>query len=210
MRRGRHAASDGSLHRSTGIAIGRGVALLVVAVVIAVVVLDRSNAPAAPAAASSTTTTTVAPSTSTTSGSSHSSTTSTTRSRRGRAGRTPTSTTTTVPPAQVKALVANGTQVTGLAARVGAQLQNDGYDVLSPVNAVQQVGSSTVYYAPGSKAAATGVASAVGLGSGAVKPLPSASPVSSLDGAQVVVVAGPDLANRFPASSSPPTSASTA
>jgi hypothetical protein len=99
-------------------------------------------------------------------------------------------------------LVANGTQVTGLGGRVGAELQSEGYEVLSPENATQQVTASAVYYAPGSNGAATQVAAAVGLTSAAVHPLPSLSPVSSLDGAQVVVVVGPDLANRFAAGSS--------
>lgn len=205
MRRGRHAADDGSFGRSTGMAIGRGVALLVVAVVIGVLVLDRSSQPATTqAAASSPTTTTVPPTTTTTSGSS-STTSTTTRSRHGRSGGTPTSPTTTVPPAQVKTLVANGTQTTGLAGRVGAQLQNDGYDVFSPMNAPQQVTASVVYYVPGSSGAANQVARAVGLSSSAVHPLPSTWSVSALNGAQVVVVAGPDLASRFPAGSSPTT-----
>jgi hypothetical protein len=102
----------------------------------------------------------------------------------------------------VKALVANGTQTSGLAARVSAKLQSAGYSVLPVVNATQQVTTSAVYYASGSTAAATEVASALGLTSAAVHPLSSSAPVSSADGASVVVVAGPDLASRFPASSS--------
>ncbi|MBO0715375.1 MAG: LytR C-terminal domain-containing protein [Acidimicrobiales bacterium] len=184
-------------------AVGRGVALLVVAVVIGVLVLDRSKPPAAQAGAvaSGPTTTTVPPTTSTTSGTSSSTTSTTTRSH-GRSGSTSNSPTTTVPPAQVKALVANGTQTAGLAGRVGAQLQSDGYNVFAPMNAPQQVTASVVYYVPGSSAAANGVASAIGLTGAAVHPLPSSWSVSSLNGAQVVVVAGPDLASRFPASSS--------
>lgn len=185
-------------------AIGRGVALVAVAAVIGVLVLDRGHQPAAQsqAAASSPTTTTVPPTRSTTSGASSSTTSTTAPSRHDSSGGTPATTTTTVAPAQVKALVANGTQTTGLAGRVAAQLQNDGYDVFSPMNAPQQVTASVVYYVPGSSAAATQVASAVGLSSTVVHPLPSSWSASALNGAQVVVVAGPDLASRFPAGSS--------
>jgi hypothetical protein len=212
--------------------MARGLALLVAAVVIGVFVLDRgfqssSASPSSPASATtttvhSTTTTTVHSPTSTTV---HSTTTTTPRSstastaagtsQHGTSGRTPASTTTTtaaatVPPAQVKALVANGTQTSGLAARVSAKLQSAGYGVLPAVNATQQVTASAVYYASGSTAAATEVASALGLTSASVHPLPASPPVSSVDGAQVVVVAGPDLANSFPASSSSTTTTAAA
>jgi LytR cell envelope-related transcriptional attenuator len=185
------------------VAIWRGLALLVVAIVIGVLVLDRSQ-PASLSQASvrsSTTPTTSRPS-------SRSAARGRSRHANSRGAPSPT---TTVPPAQVKTLVANGTQTTGLAARVGAKLQTDGYDVLSPVNATQQVTASAVYYISGSSAAATEVASALGLSSSSVHPLPSSSPpVSSAEGAQVVVVAGPDLATRFPASSTPTTASGTA
>jgi hypothetical protein len=204
------------------VAVGRGVALLVVGVVIAAVLLDRSYKPASltqaktpvttttSSTAPTSTTATTKPTTPSTTAPRRSSTTST--AHRGRTGTShhnaavPASTTTTaaptVPPAQVKALVANGTQVSGLAGRVASKLQSGGYDVLSPVNATQQVSSSAVYYSSGSSAGAAEVASALGLSSAAVHPLPSSPPVSSLDGAAVVVVAGPDLANRFPAPAS--------
>jgi cytoskeletal protein RodZ len=192
--------------------IARGLALLVAAVVIGVLVLDRGfqSSSASPAGTtSSTTTTTVHSSTTTTvhpttTTTPHSSTTSTAagRSQHGTSASTTTTTAAaTVPPAQVKALVANGTQTSGLAARVSAKLQSAGYGVLPVVNATQQVTASAVYYASGSTAAATEVASALGLTSASVHPLSSSAPVSSADGAQVVVVAGPDLASRFPASS---------
>ena len=211
MRRGRHAAADGSFRRSTGTAIGRGLALLVVGVVIGVLVLNRGNHPAlSQVAASSPTTTTVPPTTSTTSRTSSSTTSTTTGSGHGGSGRSSTSPTTTVSPAQVKTIVANGTQTTGLAGRIGARLQSDGYDVFSPMNAPQQVTASVVYYVPGSSAAANGVASAIGLSKAAVQPLPSSWSSSALNGAQVVVVAGPDLASRFPASSSPTTTTTAA
>lgn len=212
MRRGRHVAADRSSPRSTGAAIWRGLALLVVAVVIGVLVLDRSYRPASLSqAAVPSSTTTAGHSTTPTTSRSSSGSTAHGRSRHANSGRAPSSTTSTVPPAQVKTLVANGTQTTGLAARVGAKLQSDGYDVLSPVNASQQVTASGVYYTSGSGAAATEVASALGLSAASVHPLPSSSPpVSSADGAQVVVVAGPDLASRFPASSTPTTTAGTA
>jgi hypothetical protein len=210
----------------------RGLALLVAAVVIGVLVLDRGFQTSSSSQAStpsstattvhsttattvhSTTTTTVRPTT-TTSPRAATSSTAAGSSRHGTSGRTPASTTSTtaaatVPPAQVKALVANGTQTSGLAARVAAKLQSAGYDVLPAVNATQQATASAVYYASGSTAAATEVASALGLTSASVHPLPASPPVSSVDGAQVVVVAGPDLANSFPASSSSTTTTAAA
>lgn len=238
MRRGRHAAADRSFRRSAGVAAGRGVLLVALAVVIGVVLLERNYKPASSTPPqTSTTSTTLAPSTTTTTGASHGSTTTTTATsshsttttarrshsttttaatsshsskstKKDKKGASTTTTTAapTVPPAQVKALVANGTQVAGLAGRIVAKLQSDHYNVLSPANATQQVTASAVYYVSGSSAAAAEVASAIGLSSASVHPLPSSPPVSSLDGAKVLVVAGPDLASRFPASTSSTTS----
>ena len=68
--------------------------------------------------------------------------------------------------------------------------------------------SSTIYYAPGFQASATSIASTLGVAASQVQPLSSSVPVSSVAGADVVVVIGPDVANR--SSSTATTAAPTA
>jgi hypothetical protein len=91
-------------------------------------------------------------------------------------------------------VVANGSGITGLAARTGELLTTAGYQVLAPTDATSSATTSSVYFVTGSEPAATEVAAALGLGATAVKPLPDPAPVASVGTAQVVVVLGADFA----------------
>jgi hypothetical protein len=107
----------------------------------------------------------------------------------------PTTTTTTTPP-HVPVLAANASGVPGAAGAVTTQLQTAGWDMLPPVNAAAQVTVTNIYYVAGQKAAAQSVAKALVLPSTSVAPYTTSAPVSSIGTAEVVVVIGPDLANR--------------
>lgn len=119
-----------------------------------------------------------------------------------------TTTGATTPPSHVTVLVANGSTVSGEATRISTQLHTAGWDTLPPVNTATNVSSSTVYYAPGFQASATSIASSLGVPAARVQPLSASVPVSSVAGADVVVVIGPDVANR--SSSTATTAAPTA
>lgn len=107
----------------------------------------------------------------------------------------PPTTTTTIPPSSVTVLVANGTQVNGLAGRTTTTLKADGWGTLAAVNATAQVTKSMVYYVAGFEQPAAAVAAALGLASGIVAPYTAGVPVATVGSAKVVVVAGPDLAS---------------
>jgi hypothetical protein len=113
----------------------------------------------------------------------------------------PTTTTTTVPPSHVPVLVANASGITGAATAISAQLQTAGWDVLPPVNASTQVTHSNVYYVAGQQKAAEAVATSLKLPASAVVPYTTSAPVSSIGTAEVLVVVGPDLADKSAATS---------
>jgi hypothetical protein len=164
-----HDEPRGGYHH---IALGRAVALLAVAIVVGVILLDYGTRPTV----SSTATTTTLPTTSTT--------------------HAPATTTTTTPivRSSVKVLVANGTTTNGLAAHVSQELQAQGWSTLPPTDTTAPVSASGVYYAAGQQAAAALVASELGLRASVVQPLTTSVPVSGTSGVEVVAVAGPDLA----------------
>ncbi len=107
----------------------------------------------------------------------------------------PTTTTTTAPP-DVPVLAANASGVPGAAGSVTTQLQTAGWDMLPPVNAPARVTVTNVYYVAGQKAAAQSVAKALILPPTSVVPYTTSAPVSSIGTAEVLIVVGPDLANR--------------
>ena len=185
MSPGSHAADDGSFRRSTGIQLGRALLLVAVAAVVGIVLLHHAGG-GATRVSSAVTTTTAKPHGATTTTAAASTTTAPLR-----------------PPAQVKVLVANGSGVQGLAALISGKLHTAGYDVLASVNATQRVAASVVYYAPGYNREAATLAQTLGLPATSVQALPTAAPVSSLGTANVLVVAGPDLAQG----TAPPTTA---
>lgn len=183
MSRGRHAPGDGPLGPSLGAASGRGLALLGVAVVVAVVLLHTEH-PVSPGAGPTTTTsTTAAP---------------------GPIGPvTPASApTTTIPRAQVNVLVANGTKVPLGASHLATALASLGYHLATPSDTTQAVTASSVYFAAGYEQPASAIAGLLGLDPSTVLPLPAALPVTTTTGINVVVVEGTTLAQRFASSSS--------
>jgi hypothetical protein len=172
--------------RASGSSLARGVALIVLGVVVGVVVLHSLGSSSPPAASTSQVSAPApsappAPSTAPTTAPARTTTTTASPLR---------------PPSQVLTQVANGTSVSGLAGRITSALQQAGYNVLSPADATSQVSSSAVYYTPGYAREAAAVASFLGLPSSVVQPYSSSVPISSTRGAEVIVIAGNDLARQ--------------
>ncbi len=110
--------------------------------------------------------------------------------------------TTTVPttdraPSQVKVVVANGSEVSGLAGKTGQFLAQQGYSNSLAVDALSQVSVTTVYYSPGFESSAQAVARLLGLSSAQVQPLPNGSELTKdqPSDAGVIVVTGPEVAS---------------
>ena len=121
-----------------------------------------------------------------------------------RPGATTTTTTRPLhPPAEVKVLVLNASNVRGAGGRAADVVRRAGYNVLAPDN-TRAVSRSTVEFAPGFDADAAAVAALLDLGLSSVQPLTS---VANVRDANVVVFVGPDLAQSLPTASSPATSA---
>jgi hypothetical protein len=180
--------SSGGGPRGTQLAAGRALAVIVVAVVLGVLVLHAGGGPSGSAASTASTTsavstTTLAPRT----------TTSTTASHAG-----------------VKVLVANDSTTGGVAGGYSTALQRAGWTVLAPVTAKPPVrATSAAYYAANKRPQADQVAAAFGLPSSDVLPLSAATPVTSVAGADVVLVIGLDLAAKTPPTTVPPTTTTT-
>lgn len=177
-RSGRHAANDGSFGRSAGNAALRGGALLAVAVVLGIVLLNAAddNDAFSPVTAGQTGNTspdtTEAP-----------------------AGTTTTSTTVALrPSAEVKVLAANGTNTKGLAGQVKDKLRAFGYNALAPTDATKKpVTTSVVYFTEGYEGEARQIAEQLAIKSVAAMPQPL--PVLNLQSANVLVVIGTDNAS---------------
>jgi hypothetical protein len=106
---------------------------------------------------------------------------------------------TTVPltirePGDVPVLVANGSGVNGAAGRLAETLRAEEYDVVNTANALQTVTETQVLYAEGFQTEAETLAEVLGLTAAAAQPLGEPAPVDDLEGAEVVVVIGPDVA----------------
>ena len=185
MKAGRYAAPDGSFARSAGGAGVRGLALLALALIIGVVLLNATEADPP-----GTTVSTSGEPTAEDSGDGG-----------GEAAEATTTTvapTTTLParaPKDVKVIVANASPVKGAAAGGRTALLAAQFNVLAPANAAA-VPDSSVYFTAGYERDAAAVATALGLPPAAVKPLPSPAPFDT-KGANVVVVLGADAAPRF-------------
>jgi hypothetical protein len=114
------------------------------------------------------------------------------------------STTTTTPHANVKVLVANGTQEPNTAAHFSQILQQQGWDVQAPTNSTAPAATTTVYYGVYWPDSAKQIATELGVPATSVQPLTPSVPVANTSGAYVVVVIGSDLAgNGFPATTVP-------
>ena len=97
------------------------------------------------------------------------------------------------PPAEVKVLPANGSGVAGLGGRIGDRLKARGYtNTLAAANTTRDISASSVEFNGDFELEARAVAEALGLPVTVVKPLDS-PPVPDTRGADVVVLIGPDL-----------------
>jgi hypothetical protein len=166
----------------------RAIAVLAVAVGLGayLITLGAGRHPAASATTTTTTTTTTTPRTS------PKSTTTTTTTTAAPGGQPSTS---------VKVLVANASQTNGIATYYSGKLATAGWGTLTPVTATTALATSSIYYATGQQRAAQAIAAVLGISSSAVQPFGPVVPVSNTAGADVVVVAGDDLASKVPASS---------
>jgi len=175
VRRGAHAAADGSFGRSAAGHAGRGAALLFVALLIGVGLLqstDRSDTIGTTEASPSTTTkTAVTPAPAT------------------------TSTTAAQPahdPKTVKVLSANGTATDGVGAKLQAKLRTAGYNTLSPVTSNTKLDTTQILFAAGFQPDALAIATLLGIPASAVVALPAKPPVT-VGSANVVVIGGKDI-----------------
>lgn len=179
MRRGQHAADDGSFGRSAGGAMARGIALIVAAVLLGVVLLRATDAPepfaGIDASEANEDTGTTVPEDSTES----TATTATTLASRN--------------PAEVTVLVANGANIPGLASQISDRLKGANYVVAEPANTKAPADESAVFFTPGYEADAAAVAALLSPPP-QVAPLPDPPPVDDLKSAHVLVVAAADLA----------------
>jgi hypothetical protein len=180
--------------------VGRAVALLAIAVLIGVVLLRHDGTSSGRIVSSSQTTvppTTPKPSNTTPSSVAHTTTTSSTPLRA---------------PQDIKVLVANGTSTNGLASTVKSKLQGEGYQTLTSTNSSEQVTATIVYYRPGYQTEAAALAEFLTLSPTAVQAMPAQAPVSNpaaVDGANIIVVAGPDVAQGGASTGSSGTGATT-
>jgi hypothetical protein len=177
---GQHAAPDGAFNRPATNALARGVVLIVVGVIVAVLLL-RSTDSAEPFRSTTGTTT---------ASGGGGQTTNTTAAQGG-------ATTTTAPakahdPATVTVLVANGSGVKGAAAKIATTLKGSNYITATPGNTAA-VNASVVYFAPGYELDAKAVAALLKPTPGTAA-LPNPPPVTDLAGSQVLVVIAADLA----------------
>ncbi|HUF34116.1 MAG TPA: LytR C-terminal domain-containing protein [Acidimicrobiales bacterium] len=157
----------------------RGIALIAVAVVLGVVLLQATDAPSPFEATTRETTTT----TTTVDDADDDDTTTTAASGLAEPR----------DPGTYSVLVANGSGVPGVAARFTTQVEEGGFQTSEPSNAARTP-TSTVYYNEGFEAEAKAVAALF-------TPVPEVAPldldplpVDELRGASVVMVIGPDLA----------------
>jgi len=189
MRSATHARSDNSFARSAGTQTAKGAGLIALAVVIGVVLLHT---------APKTQTVTV--------------TTPATQppAKASKGTVPPAPTTSTIPPArptsQVHVEVANGTQAIGLGGKIRSQLSTDGYNTDKPAldAPTKDHATTTIYFQPGFQSDALQLASTLSIPATAVQPMPSPPPVpQSLDGVDLLVIAGTDIAGSGGSSSGP-------
>ena len=175
MRRGAHAAADGSFGRSAAAHAGRGAVLLFVAFLLGLVLLQSSDH-STPIGTSTANTT--APKSETT--------------------QPPVATTTTAPPQPahdpktVKVLAANATTTNGIGDKVRRKLIAGGFDALQPVTSNTKLDTSQVFFVAGYQPDANAIAAALGVPLSNVQPMP-AKPAVVVGPAHVLVLAGRDV-----------------
>jgi hypothetical protein len=100
---------------------------------------------------------------------------------------------TAVPAAQLKVVVANGSNIKGLAGQTADQLKAAGYTATTATDATQDVTTSQVYFVEGNEGDAQAVATAIGLPAARVVPIGATPPpIAALGDNKVVVILGPD------------------
>jgi hypothetical protein len=199
MKPGRYAASDGSFAKSAGGAGARGLALLAVALLIGIALLNATDAdpPGSTVSAGgqdsaggsdgggdddgSGSPTTTAPA----------ATTSPTVAARA--------------PKDVKVIVANASSTKGAAGTASDRLKPLGYNVLAPANATA-VNDSSVYFVAGFDREAAVIAAALQLPPTSVKAVPTPPPFDT-KGANVAVVIGAADSAKYAAAGTTSTTA---
>jgi len=181
MMRRSHAKDDGSFNRSATVQGVKGAALIAVAFIIGVALLHTAPRP------TNVSTTVPIPKT-------------TTKPKPTVPGAAAAATSTTLaparPPAQVRLLVANGTNVNGLGGKVRGQLNGEGYGTTrSAIDAPTKDHATTeIYYQPGFESDALQLATTLGVGPETVKPMPTPPPVpAALTDVDILVIAGNDI-----------------
>jgi len=167
----------------------RGVILLVIALILGIFILNKTQGGGAATPVSSEPRTT------------------TTKAAKGVTTSTPPSTRAVRQPAAIKVLAANGSGVAGLGGKTGDRLTAAGYNSLAPTNTSGDVSTSVVEFTPGFDIEAVVLAQALGLPATSVKPLAPDVPVADAKGADIVVLVGPDLDASTPAAGATPTTA---
>ena len=107
----------------------------------------------------------------------------------------PTTTAAPRQPAEIKVLVANGTNVDGAAGAQTDALEALGYVTADPTTTPDKVTATVVYFQNGYQAEAEQLAEQLGLEASAAQSLPTPAPVPDLQLSQILVVVGPDLAS---------------
>ena len=170
----RRARSTGGSRGGSGFSAARGAALIAVAVILGVVLLnaidDGNSGPVGDG------------------GSTKSSSTSTTTTTVVKGGASTTSTTkpAPIPPAQVSVLVLNGSGRAGVAGTVTNTLKAKGYKTLPPNNASSVRAGTVVYAKPGKTAVCTTLAASIP--GSKVQPIPTPPP--TVTDADCIVVVG--------------------
>lgn len=182
MKRGRHAANDGSFARSASVNAGRGAVLIAIAVVVGFLLLHDADTGSGSGAVIVNTPRTTPPSSPSSLGTVPASTTAALHANNA-----------------VKILVVNATRTAGAASRVAKPFKDSGYNVLRPVDATEAAKTSTkasaVYYVTADfQREAKAIQQALGLPPTPVQMVPTPPPTTDLLGANVVIVVGPDLA----------------
>jgi hypothetical protein len=179
--KGQHAADDGSFQKSAGGAMLRGIALIVAAIVLGVVLLNATDSPEpfVPKVTAADGATTTSPTTSSTGGTTASTTATTAGAKAHR-------------PGEVAVLVVNGSGVSGAAGRNAQKIAAAGY-LLKPSGNAKTAAASIVYYKAGYDADARAIAGLLAPVPG-VQPMPDPAPVKDLLGANILVVVAADLA----------------
>ena len=181
MSRGAHAADDGSFARSAGTAAVRGALLILLAVALGIALLAATDDEPDDVVTDDAAEVDTPPATTPEAGGGTSTTTPAPTTPQAR------------PEGEVRVLVANGSGVAGLATRYKDQLAGAGYNALAPVNTTSRPLPSVVYFAPGFDADAAALAATLSPAP-PVAALPAEPPVEQLGEADVLVVAGPELA----------------